>query len=382
MAIINNEGAISSTVQDYAVRFNGDIARGIGVDTDFEPETPQAQLAGALAASHAQLDAAIVHLYNAFNVHTATGKNLSDVAAWLGIYRLQPAPSTATVTFTGTSGSTVPASTRVRSTNGDFFTTDSDVTLSGTTGSVSVTAVENGPVPVQAGSLNALATSVAGITAVTNASVGVPGRNLENDIELRNRYFSILAFNSLGSAAALQSSILDVPGVTFCIVRDNTGTSALTVQGVSIPAHSFAAVVEGGDDAAVASAIAQRKPMGIASAGSTSQSVTHIGGFAETIRFERIQPVPVKFTIVIDSTIDYPGNATPDIKQALVDFVSGLQPGDDIDVPRARAAILNVTPAFTITTFTLTDTADNALTATNLNRRLTLALRDIDLTVN
>ena len=381
MAIIDANGARGSSAQDYTVRFAADIDAGIGPGTDFAPETPQAQLAGTLGASHAQLDVAIVRGYNANNVNTASGRELENLTAWLGIYRLQPAPSTATVTLTGASGTVVPSGTRIRSTNGDFFATDAEITLSGTTGDATVTAVETGPVRVAAGTLTALATSVQGITAVTNATAGVQGRNLETDQQLRNRYYDILAFNALGSAAALQAAVLDVPGVTFCVVRDNPTANAVTVQGVSIPDHSFVAVVEGGADLAVGEAIAQRKPMGIASSGSTTQSVTHLGGFAESIRFERIQTVAVKFTIALSTTVDYEGVLTARIKQALVDFVARLRPGEDIDIQRAQATILALSDTgFSVNTFTLSDTNDDPLPATNLNRRLTLSIGDIDLT--
>ena len=277
-------------------------------------------MAGTVGASLAQLDVAIVRAFNANNVNSASGQELANLTAWLGIYRLQPAPSTATVTFTGSNGTPVRAGTRIRSTNGDFFTTDNEITLSGATGDATVTAVETGPVRVAAGTLTALATSVPGITAVTNATAGTQGRNLEDDVELRNRYFDVMAFNSLGSAAALQASVLDVPGVTFAVVRDNPTASATTVQGVAIAEHSFVAVVEGGTDLAVGTAIAQRKPMGVATSGSTTQSVTHLGGFAEVIRFERIQTVAAKFTIALATTVAYDGGATARIKQTLVDF--------------------------------------------------------------
>ena len=383
MAIVSADGVLSSSVQDYQNRIAGDIARGIGRDTDFEPETPQAQMAGAIGASLAQVDQGVSGVYDAIDIHTSAGSNLDHLIAWIGEYRRAAARSTVTVTFTGTSGAVIPAGTRVRSTNDDFFATDTAITLSGTTGDVAVTAAETGPVPVAAGTLTGLASTIAGVSAVTNAAAGVQGRSVETDTQFRNRYFDALSQNAIGSAGSLQAAVLAVDGVTYCVVRDNATDASVMVQGVGIAAHSFVAVVEGGTDLAVATAISGSKPMGIAPSGTTSQSVQTLGGFSENISFERVQTIAVKFTIVARSTIDFPGDGSSLIKNALLDFVGDLLPGEPIDTDRSRAAILNAVGDFSITTFTITDTSDAALPdPVPLNRRLTLALADIDLTIN
>ena len=384
MAIIDIRGATASNAQDYTARFARDITLALGQDTDFAPETPQAQLAGTLGASHAILDSAIVELWNAYNVNTAEGVNLDNICAWLGIFRLDAARSTATVTFTGTAGTSVPAGTRIRSVNGDFFTTDVTATIASgaTTVSVLVSSVDFGRVRVGVGDLNTLATTVVGITSVTNATAGTVGRLVETDDELRSRYFDVISFNSLGSLPSLQASILDVPGVTYCVVRDNPTAAGVTISGVAIGARSFVAVVEGGTDTDVATAVAFNKPMGISPSGTTSEKIRNLSGFDEDISFERVTTLPVKVVMQISSTVDFPGNGSALIKQALLDYVAALQPGDTVNTDRMRAGTLNAVGFFNIDSFTVTDTSDTALPATTpLNRRLTLALNNITVTV-
>ena len=384
MAVVDARGATASTAQDYTARFARDIARALGQDTDFEPETPQAQLAGALGASHALLDVAVVELWNSFNVNTAQGVSLDNVCAWLGIARLNAARSTATVTFTGVAGTPIPAGTRIRSTNGDFFATDAAATIAAgaTTADVAVSSVDTGRIPVGAGALTELATTVVGITSVSNALAGTLGRLTETDDELRSRYFDVISFNSLGSLPSLQASVLDVPGVTYCVVRDNPTAASVTVGGVSIGARSFVAVVEGGADADVAKAVGFNKPMGISPSGSTSAKVRNLSGFDEDIAFERVTTLRVKVVMTVATTVDFPGDGSARIKQALLDYVMRLQPGESIDTDRFRAGTLNAVPEFSITAFTVSDTSDTALPSTiPLNRRLTLRLGDITVTV-
>ena len=383
MAIITSAGVLASTLQDYQNRFAGDIARGIGRDTNFASDTPQAEFAGAFAATHAQLDVVVADLLSAYSIQTAAGANLDHVTAWMGIYRRTASRSTATVTFTGESGAVIPQGTRVRSTNDDFFATDTEITLSGTTGDVAVTAAETGPVPVDAGTLTELASTIAGVSAVTNAATGVQGRSVDTDMQFRNRYFDTLAQNAVGSAGSLQASVLAVDGVTYCVVRENATNAAVMVQGVSIGAHSFVAVVEGGTDLAVATAISESKPMGIAPSGTTSQSVQTLGGFSESISFERVETIAVKFAIDVTSKALFPGDGSSLIKNALLSFVRGVLPGEPIDAARAQAAILTAVGYFDINSFAITDTSDAALPdPIPLNRRLTLSLADIDLTIN
>ena len=382
MAQVTDAGIQPTSTDAYMLAFANAIRIATGADTSFEASTPQAQLARQWSLTASSTDASIIDIYNSVALDTASGIHLERLVALLGFSRRQAQRSTATVTFTGASGTVVPAGRRLRSTNGDFFTTLAPLTLSGTTGAVAVAATETGAVNVDAGVITALVSSIAGITALTNAA-GVVGRDVEADAQLRNRYLTTLAFNALGPLVAVQSAVRAVTGVTYAVANDNPTASAVTTQGVSIPAHALVVVVSGGSDAAVASAISQSKPAGIPTSGATTQNVTRITGDSETIRFERVAAVPITAAVEYTPTARTQGDLGLRMTQILVDYVGALQPGETLDQPRARARLLDL-PNFPSASLTLTfalRAGGSALPATvNLNQQLTLSSDDVTIT--
>ena len=367
------------------VQLGNAIRNALGPDISFEPSTPQAQFARQVALTTSDIESALADAFNNAGLDTAIGVHLENLVGLLGFTRLQERRSTATVTFTGTSGTVVPAGRRLRSTNGDFFTTAAELTLSGATGSVAVAATETGVVNVDAGTITSLVSSIPGITSLTNASAGLPGRNLEDDNELRNRFRSALGFNSLGSLVSVQSAVRALDGVDYCVVKDNPTASAATVQGVSIPAHALAVIVDGGSDAAIGNAISRSKPAGIPTSGATSVNVPRLTGDVEAIRFERVTAIPITVTIGYTPQVGVRGDLVQQITQILLSFVNDLNPGETLDTSRAEAAILVPSLSnYALDSITFRVKQGNAAlpSVVNLNQQLTLAAADVSITQN
>lgn len=240
---------------------------------------------------------------------------------------------------------------------------------------MSATAVEVGGVAVGAGTLTRLDLTITGITAVTNPTAGTVGRDVETDQALRERYYALQAANAIGGLESMRSAILRLTGVTHCGVRDNSTNSSMTVQGLTINPHSVVAIVEGGTASEIASVISRVKPAGVDTSGTTSQSITTISGFPETIRFEAVTAVPIQVALSIDTDDSFDIVSLGDIRTALTSFVNRLRPGDSLDTDRARAQIL-ASAHFSITalTFRITSTSATITSSTiiNLNQRLTL----------
>lgn len=81
--------------------------------------------------------------------------------------------ATGTVTFTGTASTSIPKGTKVKTSSGIVFETDSAVTIAAdaTTANANVTAVVAGASGnVDAAAINALVAPVTGVSAVTNAN--------------------------------------------------------------------------------------------------------------------------------------------------------------------------------------------------------------------
>ena len=385
MADITPEGVASRTMQQYTSDLQERFLQALNLtDLNFDVETPQGQLISVLAAALARIDQEMIDLYGAGSLLTAVGQQLDGLVALFSIYRLPARVSTATLTFTGSAGTQVPTNTSVRSSQGDLFTTTEVGTIAAgaTTVDIPVSSIETGRIFVGANSINDLVSGVAGITAVTNASEGVIGRDVETDSQLRNRFVLTAAANSFGSVDAIRANVLRLGDVEFCVVRDNPSASEITVGTTAIAAYSVLVVVEGGEDEDVAEAILRKKPAGTPTVGTTSVESRSISGVIETVRFTRVAPLPVAVTLTIDTDASYAGATTQLIIQALVDYVDRLGPGEVLDEDRAKAEVLGF-EGFDIDSIVFTQVTGGAAlpTTVDITNRLTLAASDVTITI-
>lgn len=95
--------------------------------------------------------------------------------------------ATGTVTFTGTASTAIPKGTKVKTSSGIVFETDSAVTIAAdaTTANADVTAVVAGASGnVDAAAINALVSPVTGVSAVTNANATSGGTETTFNIKV------------------------------------------------------------------------------------------------------------------------------------------------------------------------------------------------------
>ena len=127
-------------------------------------------------------------------------------------------------------------------------------------------------------------TSVIGWDSVNHLAAGATGRFVETDEELRIRHRQ--AVRVVGAAtvqAILARLVQEVPEVTSVAVYENR----LNVEVAGMPAHSFEAVVSGGDNQAIADKLWQVKPAGIETTGNVSVQVLDENGDLQLIKFSR-----------------------------------------------------------------------------------------------
>ena len=200
--------------------------------------------------------------------------------------------------MSGASGTVIPAGSRVQTANRAVFQTDVSATIgSGGTVDVLCRSVELGPIAAAAGDLERLVTVISGWTGVTNASAAALGRDRETDAEYRRRYTGEVAVHARDGLEAVRARVLEADGVTDALVRDNTTTASVTVQGVDIDARSMLVIVEGGTDADVGAAIAATKPAGGLLTGNVDVNVPHAQGFNIAISFRRVAPIEMAVTV-------------------------------------------------------------------------------------
>lgn len=396
MAEVTATGVAARSLASYVQQLQTAFRDALGEDLDVAAESPQGQLIASFALILAEQDEALVGVSNGLSLSRALGTQLDDLGSMLGIDRLLATYSTVTATLTGTAATIVPAGSRARTSAGVVFALVNDATI-GAGGSVMATmrATETGPVEAAAGALTEIVDLVAGWAGVTNAAAASVGRNAETDTAYRGRYHRHVARNARSSADAILAAVLDVDGVTGAILRENSTSAAVNVQGVSIDARSFLVVVEGGSDADVAAAIARSKPVGVIMSGTETVSVPHSSGsHSVDVKFSRVTRVPLAITI--DTTIGprFPGGGIGQIIERVVDWAagewssgtgdfdtSGLGIGEQIDTNRLLAPILSV-PGHTLATVTAMRNTNplSAVGTVGLTERLTIAAADVTVT--
>lgn len=192
-----------------------------------------------LARVHAgavhQLYGYIAYLAEQLMVDTAERSYLERYASIFGVNRLPGAFAEGDVTFTGADGAIVPAGTELQRADGQAYTTITDATISGGTGTASVRAdVSSAAGNAEVGVALTMITPVAGVnTAATVAVDGLSGgADVESDDALRARILRrIQQAPHGGNKNDYVTWALEVPGVTraWCYPLE-LGTGTVVVR--------------------------------------------------------------------------------------------------------------------------------------------------------
>ena len=281
--------------------------------------------------------------YNNRAPNFAVGAALDSLVKLNGLARKSATYSTCTVTLTGTPGAVINNGI-VADVNGNQWTLPSVVTI-GAVGQTSVTATctVSGAVNAVANQITTIVTPSAGWNSVTNgpnvASVGQP---VESDAQLRARQAISTELPSETLLAGTVAAIAATPGVTrYNVLENPTGAT----DSYGNPPHSVTAVVEGGTDAAVATAIFDNRGIGPFTNGTTTVAVTDPNtGIVMNISFDRPSYIPIYIIVNIHALPGYTSDITAQIATALVTYLNSLQIGELLTVSALYAVIMSITP--------------------------------------
>lgn len=241
-----------------------------------------------------------------------------------GLTRLLAAPSTVTLTITGTPGTLVEAGFSAANAAGLTFQTDDDVTIADPAGYVDAeaTATVNGPNTAEAGTITVITIPVSGVDSVTNAAAAIPGRNDETDGEFRSRRQDSTAIASLNLLESAYTALRNCSGVQQVKVYQYDGTGE---NPASLPAHSWQAVVAGGDPQSIGNLIWRNSPVGIRSEGSEIVEIESdvIPDVVNTVRFERPDLTNIIVELTTETSELFPSADEELIKQNIVDYATG-----------------------------------------------------------
>ena len=197
---------------------------------------------------------------------------------------------------------------------------------------VTATAQKQGNITALANTVTQIITPCYGWRSVTNEYPANPATPVETDSELRYRQKRAVSLPSQGLREGTQSAILNIDGVTDCIVEENDTNINKTVQGVVLPPNSITCIVKGGSEAEIADAIFYHKNQGCYTNGTIEITHYDIYNNVNYIRFSRPTDVPIKINIEIRPFSGYSSDIADEIKANLIDYIDSLNISKDVSV--------------------------------------------------
>lgn len=340
MAGVDSTGFTIKTLQEVLADLDASLRTELGENLRLDADSVLGQIRGALGTEISLVWEALGEVAAALDPDQAAGVYLDALAALSGITpRQQATRSTGTITVNGTSGTVIPAGSRVRDAASTVTVeTTAAATIAGAT-SVPVQALTTGPIEAAAASLTVIVTPVAGWSSSTNAAALTPGQNIESDLQLRARREASLQASGTGTDGGIRAALLEI--VEQAVVLSNRtnstaadGTPAHAVRAILYPDPTSATV-----EAAIATAYFGQLPAGIQAWGtSVTATVTDSQGVDHTIEWDYATEVDVYIDVTVTLA---PGSdvVAADIQAAIVVYVNALEVGDDVRVLRVYQAI-------------------------------------------
>lgn len=299
--------------------------RGIyGADTYLEADSQDGQLLAVFALAIHEANTAAINVYNAFSPATAANAALSSNVKINGLARGVATRSSVDLRIVGQGGVTIVDGVAADADRGRWLLPASVTIPPG--GEITVTAQSQalGAVTAAAGSINQIGTPTLGWQSVSNPAAATPGAPVESDAALRVRQAVSVALPSRSVLEGTIGAVASVLGVLRHAAYEND-TAAADAHG--LPPHSIALVVDGGDAALIAQAIAAKKTPGTGTHGTTTVVVTDIYGIAHRIRFFRPTIVPLAVDVQMRALAGYNTATGQAVQRAVADYINGVAIG-------------------------------------------------------
>lgn len=393
-AQISPTGISAPSYADILASLQASYRSIYGSDVYLDADSQDGQLLAIFANAVNDANNMAIAVYNAFSPSTAQGAGLSSVVKINGLARLTPSKSTATVNIVGQAGSLITNGI-IADANDNHWSLPVSVTIPvGGAITVTATAVNAGAIDAAANTITKIITPTRGWQTVTNPADAVAGAPVEGDATLRRRQAVSTSLAAVSVLDATVGAIANLAGVTmWAAYENNTGST----NGLGIPAHSIAMVVEGGDATQIAQTIARQKTPGTGTYGTTTEVVTDPIGVPSTIHFFAPTHVTMTVAIGIKALTGYVSTTGDALITAVVNYITGLGISVDdlngtgkiyISRVEATAALMGsgLEKTFNVTSVTLSRTGTGGLAASDVviafNELPICATSDVALTVS
>lgn len=344
------------------------IAEDLGEELDLSEDSAFNSYGLTLSNVLAQYqEEELAEIYKSAFLETATGQDLDNVVAILGIKRTGASHATGVVEFSRDQVSQIdypiPKGTAVQTNEIEavaFETTEAVTLEAGTLNQkANIRAVSGGPQGnVGSNTLTVMPSLPSGVDSVTNPTpTGTPdrndrdgrpyqvGRSAESDEELRERARVSKTLGGSGTYDAVLSALLnteDLPDVISVTLYNNRSSQTIA-EGAELPPYSHEAVINGGVTQRIAeqlhSVIALTStPVGGYHGNEVTYDVETDSGQMKTIAFSRPVPVDVALTVDIVITDEYISDTY--IKDQVIDYVGGTKSnGQDVNGVRSGSDV-------------------------------------------
>lgn len=302
-----------------------------GADVYLESDSQDGQWIDIVATALHDYATAAADVYNSFSPAFAL---IDALARNIKINGLSVQPATysyADVDCAGTVGAVI-TNGQVQDDAGQVWNLPASVTIGSDGHAIArATSAVIGAVRAPAGTINTILTPTLGWTSVQCENDAVVGRAVETAAEVRARQAVSTALPSQSIDEGISGAILNITGVSACILYDNDTD---VTDGNGIPSHSLCAVVEGGDTTAIAQAIFDKRTPGEGTYGDEEVTITDAYGIPKVIKFQRPTAVTVGVEITLTSLGAYSSDIGNDIKAAVAAYISALAIGATTQLTR------------------------------------------------
>lgn len=330
--IFGDTGIVLPTESEILTGVQADIDSALGGGIDPGLSTPQGQLATTETAVIGDSQALFAWFVNQVDPVSSSGRMQDALGRIYNLTRISASSTVQPCMCAGLASTPIPIGTLAQDPNGNLWSAEAAGTIgSGGTVSIDFQSTSTGPIPAPV-SLKPY-TFVAGWESIAPSGSAVLGQNVESRAAFEIRRQASIAVSSLGMLGSILGNVLEVPGVLDAYVTENDSDTSQTVGGVSLAPHSIYVAMVGGDAAAIAMAIWQKKAPGATYNGTTFVTVTdpnpqysppppsYLVGFT----FATITNIAVLVQLKNNGLV--PSNALALIQSSVINAFAGLDGG-------------------------------------------------------
>lgn len=300
-----------------------DRAKGFfGEDVDLSERSPLGLFLQSDSWEESKLWDEMEKVYYSAYIDDAEGKQLDGLVKYVGLKRKPARKAYGYIEITGIPGKTVDAGTKVMTESSIIFETTAAVILDENGyGGAYIEAVTPGKTGnVTENKICSLFNPVQGINKINNPERTSGGTAIENDEELRERYYRSLFRKGKATRAAVEAALLELDSVKDAYVIENASNNVVD----GIPPKSLAPFVFDGGYQEIAEAILDTKSGGIQSYGEIVVNVADSTGYMHEIGFTKAKSKDIFVRIILTKNSRFKPGYEITIRTTVINYIGGL----------------------------------------------------------